>query len=142
MTYPSTPSRHFVATTAAAQCARARVLKQPSASPESCDRPTQKKCKISDNWTRLDWASSAWAKPTFLYFKPFNDGPLEPKSGANSRGDSSPNSGTFLKFLTLKFLPCPPARFSKCFSTLKFLPCPPGTISSNPLQVYRHFLNF
>ena len=37
---------------------------------------------------------------------------MEGKSGASSRGNSSSNSGTFLKFSTLKILPCPPTCFS------------------------------
>ena len=44
----------------------------------------------------------------FLNFKPFKKGPFEPKSGDSSRDDSSPNSGTFLKFSTLKILLSPP----------------------------------
>ena len=47
-----------------------------------------------------------------LNFKPFKMGPFEPKSGDSSRDNSSPNSGTFLKFSTLKILPCSAARYS------------------------------
>ena len=48
----------------------------------------------------------------FLNFKPLKKGLFGPTSGDNSRDDSSPRSGTFLKFSTLKILPCFAAHFS------------------------------
>ena len=100
VTDPYGPSHQFVATTGATQCAPASVLKEPGASPPDCDRPPQK----MQNYRLLDTPRLGQAVPgqnqRFLNFKPFYEGPFGPKSGDSNRDDSSPNSGTFLKFST------------------------------------------
>ena len=134
MTDPCGPSHQFVATTGATQCAPAPVLKEPGASPQSCDRPPQK----MQNYRLLDpprlGRAVAGRNQRFLNFKPFKKGPFEPKSGDSSRDDSSPNSGTFLKFSTLKILPCSSARFST-FNFKNFVMSSENFLT---LQIYRH----
>ena len=87
---------------------------------------------------------------------------MEGKSGASSRGNSSSNNGTFLKFSTLKTLHfvrhvsqifnfknvvMSSGTFLK-FSTLKTLPCRPACFSNfqtykfcHVVREYPHFIN-
>ena len=56
--------RQIVITTGAARSARARILKHPGASPESCTRPTQKTAKLPIAGPESTGASDTWTKPT------------------------------------------------------------------------------
>ena len=62
----------------ATQCAPAPVLKEPGASPQSCDRPPEK----MQNYRLLDpprlGRAVAGRNQRFLNFKPFKKGPLSP----------------------------------------------------------------
>ena len=78
VTHPCGPSQQFVATTGATQCAPAPVLKEPGASPQSCDRPPQ----IMKNYRLLDpprlGRAVAGRNQRFLNFKPFKRDHLSP----------------------------------------------------------------
>ena len=70
----------------------------------------------------------------FLNFKPFKKGLFGPKSGDSSRDDSSPNSGTFLKFSTLRF--CHVLQHvSQTFNFINFVMSSEKFLT---LQIYRH----
>ena len=80
--------------------------------PQRCDRTPQKMQNYRLLYTPRLGRAVARRNQRFLNIKPFKKEPYEPKSGDNSRNDSNPNRGTFLKFSTLKILPCSAARFS------------------------------
>ena len=87
--------------------------------PQSCDRPPQKMQNYRLLYTPRLGRAVERRNQRFLNIKPFKKGLFEPKSGDNSRNDSNRYSGTFLKFSTLKILPCSAARFSN-FQLQKF----------------------
>ena len=91
--------------------------------PAELRQTTAKNAKLPIAGPVSTGAGGGWTKPTVLNIKPFKKEPFEPKSCDSSRDDSSPNSGTFLKFWTLKILPCSEARFSNFKQ--KILLCPP-----------------
>ena len=80
--------------------------------PAELRQTTAKNAKLPSAGPASTGPAVAGRNQRFLNFKPFKKEPFKPNSGDSGRDDSSPNSGTFLKFSTLKILPCSAARFS------------------------------